>query len=123
MEQLSPQLRQQLAQFQAVQQQAQTLAVQRSQMEFQLKDLERTLELLDGTKEDAELYKSSGAILVRSEKGKLLEELKEKKDTLELRIKTLQKQEKRFEGKLKEMQEDIRKALSAAGAPGVGSAG
>lgn len=120
---MSPQLRQQLAQFQAVQQQAQTLAVQRSQMEFQLKDLERTLELLDGTKEDAELYKSSGAILVRSEKGKLLEELKEKKDTLELRIKTLQKQEKRFEGKMKEMQEDIRKALSAAGATGVGSAG
>lgn len=123
MEQLSPQLKHQLAQFQTVQQQAQALGAQRAQMDLQLKELEKTIELLGETKEDAEVYKSSGAILVRSEKPKLMAELKEKKETLELRIKTLQKQAERFDAKLREMQEDIKKALSQTGTGGPGASG
>jgi prefoldin beta subunit len=92
-------------------------------MELQLKETERTLGILEGMKEDAELYKSSGAILVRSDKASIVNELNERKETLELRIKTLKKQEERFEKKLKELQEDIRKALSAAGPTGKGAAG
>ncbi len=122
-EQLSPQLRHQLAQFQAMQQQSEALKMQRQQMELQLKEAEKTLELLGEVKDDAEIYKSSGAVLVRSEKGKITAELKERKETLELRIKTLQKQEERFDTKLKEMQEDIRKAISPAGPGGAGASG
>ena len=123
MEQLSPQMRQQLAQMQAVQQQAQSLSMQRAQMESQLKEVESTLELLNELAEDAEIYKSSGAILVRSEKGKVSTELNEKKETLELHIKTVKKQEERFACKLKEMQEEVKKAISAAGVPDLSAAG
>jgi len=123
LEQFPPQIRQQLAQLQAVQQQAQALSVQRAQMESQIKETERTIEILEGLEADAEVYKSSGAILVRSEKDKVAKELAEKKETLELHVKTVKKQEDRFAGKLKEMQEEIQKAISSTGVPDLGAAG
>ncbi len=123
MEQFPPQIRQQLAQLQAVQQQAQALSVQRAQMESQIKETERTIEILEGLEADAEVYKSSGAILVRSEKDKVAKELAEKKETLELHVKTVKKQEDRFAGKLKEMQEEIQKAISSTGVPDLSAAG
>jgi len=123
LEQFPPQIRQQLAQLQAVQQQAQALSAQRAQMESQIKETERTMEILEGLEADAEVYKSSGAILVRSEKDKVAKELVEKKETLELHIKTVKKQEDRFAGKLKEMQEEIQKAISSTGTPDLGAAG
>jgi len=92
-------------------------------MESQIKETERTIEILEGLEADAEVYKSSGAILVRSEKDKVAKELAEKKETLELHVKTVKKQEDRFAGKLKEMQEEIQKAISSTGVPDLGAAG
>ncbi len=116
-------MRQKLAQFQQMQQQAQAIVAQRAQMELQLKDIERTLQAVEGAKEDAELYRSTGSILIRSTKEDVTKELTDRKETLDLRVKTLLRQEERFQEKLKETQEELKKALSAAGAAGVGSAG
>lgn len=90
-------------------------------MELQMKEVERALEEIEKLGESAEIYKSIGSILVKSEKPKVGEELKERKETLDLRIKTLQRQEERIQTKLKEMQAQIQeefksvKQQSAAG--------
>lgn len=121
MEKISPQLRHQLAQFQQAQQQAQMLLTQRQQLELLMKETERALEELGKLPDDAVVYKSVGAVLVRSEKGALQKELTEQKETLDLRIKTLERQGERAVQRLREMRDKIDEALK--GKQGEGAAG
>lgn len=111
MEKLSPQLRHQLAQFQQVQQQAQVLLNQRQQLELLLKETERALEELSKLSEDAVVYKSVGTLLVRSEKVKMQKDLAEQKEMLDLRVKTIERQEERAVQRLREMRDKIDEAL------------
>lgn len=122
MEKLSPQMRHQLAQFQEVQQQAQVLWTQRQQLELLLRETERALEELGKLPEDAVVYKSVGTILVRSDKGELQKSLTEQKETLDLRVKTLERQGERAVQRLREMREKIDEALKGK-KPEEGAAG
>ncbi|MDH5443337.1 MAG: prefoldin subunit beta [Hadesarchaea archaeon] len=111
MEKLSPQLRHQLAQFQQAQQQAQALMSQKQQLELIMRETERALEELDKLQEGAAVYKSVGTILVKSEREELKKSLSEHKETLDLRIKTLERQEERVVQRLREMREKLEGAL------------
>ena len=119
---LSPQLKQEILQIQQLQQQAQVMVQQRLQMELQLKETEKAVEELSKLKDTSEIYKNIGTLLIKSKKKEVSEELVEKKETLELRIKTFKKQEERIEGKLKEMQTKIQDALKTQSSA-MGSAG
>jgi prefoldin beta subunit len=110
-EKLSPQLRHQLAQFQQVQQQAQVLMTQRQQLEILFRETERALEEIQKLADDAVVYKTVGTILVKSEKKKLEQDLTEQKETLDLRIKTLVRQEERTLQRMKEMREKLDQSL------------
>ncbi len=111
MEKLSPQLRHQLAQFQQAQQQAQALMTQKQQLELLMRETERALEELDKIQEGAAVYKSVGTILVKSEREELKKSLSGQKETLDLRIKTLGRQEERVVQRLREMREKLEGAL------------
>jgi prefoldin beta subunit len=113
MEDIPPQVQQQIAQFQVIQQQAQAISSQKVQMELQLKEVEHSIEELKKLKKDAEVYKSIGTLLIRKNKIKISAELKERKETLELRVKTLQKQEKGIQAKLMEMQNEIQDRIKS----------
>lgn len=96
-----------------MQQQAQAIAAQRLQMELQMKETEHAAEEVAKLGEDAEVYKTVGSILVKSKKIKVEEELKDRKETLDLRIKTLQRQEEKIQSRLKEMQAQIQEELKS----------
>lgn len=119
MEEMSQQVQQQIAQFQIMQQQAQAISSQKVQMEIQLKEVEHSIEELKKLKKDAEVYESIGAILIRKNKTKITTELKERRETLELRVKTIGKQEKDIQAKLMEMQNEIQNSLKS-GSPQAG---
>lgn len=121
MEKPSPQLRHQLAQFQQAQQQAQVLLTQRQQVELLLRETERALEELGKLSEDAVVYRSVGTILVKSNKGELEKGLTEQKETLDLRVKTLERQGERAVQRLREMRDKIDEALKGK-KPGEGAA-
>ena len=112
-EELPPQLRHQLAQYQQAQQQAQALGLQRQQLELALRETERALEELEKVEEDATVYKSVGGILIKANRDQLKQELTERKETLDLRIKTVERQEGRIIERLKEMREKLQEALKA----------
>jgi len=61
--------------------------------------------------ENPVVYKSIGSILIKSEKPDLLEDLNKKKESIDIRIKTIEKQEDRVKKKLEEMQKNLQKAL------------
>ena len=84
------------------------------QFELQLKEVKRALDELEKLEEGSEVYKSIGSILVKTDKEKLREELDDKKETLEIRLKTLQRQEEKMLNKLKEMEVKIRQALQGS---------
>jgi prefoldin beta subunit len=121
MEKLSPQLRHQVAQFQQLQQQAQVLLNQRQQLEILLRETERALEELGKLQADAVVYKSVGTLLIKSGKAEVEKQLKEDKETLDLRIKTVQRQEERAVQRLQEMQGKLDSALKGSQSPDAAS--
>lgn len=108
---LPPQIQNQLAQLQQTQQQAQALAAQKNQVEVTLKETDLAYEELEKLDTDAVVYRTIGDLFVKSERDKTLEYLKEKKDTLDLRLQTLTRQEERIEKRFKQLQEQLQQAV------------
>lgn len=114
-EELSAQLQNKIAQFQQLQQQIQVLSSQKFQLESQMKDVERAITELEKTSDEAPIYKSVGSLLVRAEdKGSVEKELNEKKETLDIRIKALDRQEKHMTEKYQALQQELSKAIGAS---------
>lgn len=97
-------------QFQLYQQQYQAILLQKEQVRLQQLEAEKALEELETTKPD-KAYKISGPIMVKKDVEDLKRELQEKKEDMDLRLKTLTKAEERVIGKLKEMEDNIKKLI------------
>ncbi|MDD5473594.1 MAG: prefoldin subunit beta [Candidatus Methanoperedens sp.] len=108
---LPPQIQNQLAQLQQIQQQAQSLAVQKNQVEVTLKETELALSELEKLDADAVVYRAIGDLLIRTERDKTKESLVEKKDTLSLRAQTLVRQEERIQKRFQQLQEQLKQAI------------
>ena len=77
---LPPQVQNQLAQLQQLQQQAQAVMTQKNQIEVLIRETEAALKELEKSSDDAVIYKSVGELLFRADRSKLMEELKERKE-------------------------------------------
>jgi prefoldin beta subunit len=127
MNDLSPKVQNQIAQFQQLQQQLQAVLNQKYQMDAQVKEMQRTTEELGKAPEDVVIYKSVGSLMIKAEnKESVLKEIEEDKETMEIRVKTLERQEKSLKDRYQVLQDQLNKALSAgastAGVPAMGRA-
>jgi prefoldin beta subunit len=113
---LPPQVKNQLAQLQQIQQQAQAIAVQKNQVEITLKETDLALEELEKLAADAVVYRAIGDLLIKTERDKTKESLKEKKDTLDLRMQTLARQEERTQKRFQQLQEQLKQAIGTPSA-------
>ena len=107
---LSAEAQQILINLQTFQQQMQTVLIQKETLNMQNMEIDKALEELNKT-EHNDVYKAVGPILIKSTKKELTKELNERKETIELRLKSLQKQENRLKEKLKESQERFEETL------------
>ncbi len=115
-EEMSKQLQDQINRLQQMRMQLQMIIQQRQQAELRLKEIEEALEELDKTDAKTPIYKSIGAVLIKTKgKSEVTKELKSNKESLELRKDTLEKQEGRTKEKLNELQSKLQNALSASG--------
>ncbi|HLE45776.1 MAG TPA: prefoldin subunit beta [Thermoplasmata archaeon] len=113
MKDISPQLQNQIAQYQQLQQQLQVLGSQRLQLESKLREVDQTLEALGKLPDDSSVYKSIGILLVKTDDREALKkELEEHKETLTIRVKAIQKQEKALGERFEDLQQKIQSALS-----------
>jgi len=108
---LTPQLQEQLVRLQQLQQTYQVVMSQRQQLEHELLEVDRALSELEKMGDEDVIYKSIGAILVKSSRRKLIEELTERKELLDMRIKVLSRQQTRTEESLKELQQKVQQRL------------
>ncbi len=112
-EEMSKQLQDQITRLQQMRMQLQMIMQQRQQVELRLKEIEEALDELEKTDEKTSIYKSVGAILIKTKgKGEITKELKSNKESLELRKNTLEKQEGRTKEKLNELQSKVQNALN-----------
>ena len=107
-----------LFQYQQLQQQVQAIGSQKYQMEMQMGELDKTLEELKELKKGTPIYKSIGSLLVKKDdKDALVKELEDQKETVEVRVKTLTKQEKSLKESFESLQEELTNALQGSQDP------
>jgi prefoldin beta subunit len=117
MDNISPKVQNLIAQYQEITQRIQTFATQRYTMEVQVKELERTVEELEKSKDDAMIFRSVGSLLIQNkDRAALLAELKEQKETVDVRAKSFERQEKQLRERHAALQKQIQSELG--GAPG-----
>ncbi|MCD6503804.1 prefoldin subunit beta [Candidatus Bathyarchaeota archaeon] len=108
---LPPQVQERLLRFQQLQQTLQSVLTQKQQLELELTEVDQALDELKNLGEDAVIYKSIGSLLVKVEKAKITEDLKERRELLNMRISVLGRQEERLRSQLKDLQEKLQRDL------------
>lgn len=112
-EEMSPQLQDQINRFQQLRMQMESISQQRQQVESRLNETTEALEEVSKVDEETPIFRSIGSILVKAKgKDEVSKELESTKESLELRKKTLEKQEGRTKEKLNELQSQVQNALS-----------
>ncbi len=111
-EEVPPWIREHLTRFEQAQQNLQAIMVQKQQVELELTEVEKALSELDKTTNTASIYKSIGALLVKTNRKDMLKELNERRELGNTRVTVLGKQENRVRDSLKEIQTKIEEASS-----------
>ena len=117
-QQIPPWLQEQVGRMQQLQQNLQSIMLQKQHLESEHLETERALELLLKANDDDIVYKTAGSILVKSNKTSLVSELQEKKELANTRLTVLSKQEVRVKENLKEAETKIREMLRGPPQPG-----
>jgi prefoldin beta subunit len=117
-QQIPPWLQEQVGRLQQLQQNLQSIMLQKQHLESEHLETERALELLQKANDDDVVYKTAGSILVKSTKTVLVSELQEKKELANTRLTVLTKQESRVKENLKEAETKIREMLRGSSQPG-----
>ncbi|MCI4363046.1 MAG: prefoldin subunit beta [Thermoplasmata archaeon] len=105
-----------LKQFQRLQQDLGTMGQQRMQLELKLRETTHTLEELKSLPEQSAIYRPIGSLLVRAKDRPEVESLLgEEKETLEVRVKALERQENSLKERYTTMQREITAQIQAAG--------
>lgn len=112
MSELPPKVQERLVRLQQLQRNIQSVLAQKQQVELELTETEQALEELGTLAENAVIYKSIGSLLVRSKKGKVEADLKERKELLDTRVQVLNKQEERQRSQFNELQAKLKRDLA-----------
>lgn len=107
--------------FQEYQQELQGIMYQKEAMRMHFQEMQESLKELSSAKSD--VYKAMGAILIKSDAETLKKELNDEAEMSEVRIKTLEKQEKVIREKLLAVQNKLihaQAARSGVAIPGSG---
>ena len=113
MNSISPQLQNQINQYQQLQQQLQAVTTQRMQMESQLKELKHTSEEL--AKAKGGVYRNVGGIMFEvTDKEALAVEIEDSIETMEIRVRGLKNQETSLKEKYEALGQSINAAMGNA---------
>ena len=110
-QQMPPWLQEQIAKLQQTQQSLQSILSQKQQVEMENVESERALEELQKAKDEEQVFKYAGSILIKSDKKTLIEELVEKKELSKTKTTVLEKQEERIKTSLQEQEKKIQEML------------
>ena len=99
-----PWLREQLERYEQVQQNLQSVSVQKQQIDLEIIETDKALAELEKSADDVKVYKSAGTVMVSSNKADVVKDLTESKDLSNTKLSVLNKQEERLKENIKEVQ-------------------
>ncbi|MEK6917050.1 MAG: prefoldin subunit beta [Nanoarchaeota archaeon] len=105
---MNKETKEKLEQLQNLEQNINSLLAQKQQFQSQQLEIENALEQI---KDTDKVFRIIGNIMVAAKKDEVKKDLKEKQDIVELRLKTLEKQETKFREKASELQKDVMKEI------------
>ena len=110
-QEVPPWLKEQLERYEQLQQNLQSILVQKQQIDLESIEIDKALEELNKSADDVKVYKSAGTVMVSSNKADVVKNLTESKDLSNTKITVLNKQEERLKESLKEVQEKLDDAM------------
>lgn len=110
-----PWLREQLARFEQLQQNLQSILAQKQQLDSESSEVDRAISELKKVSENDAVYKSAGNILIKSKKEDVMKDLEERKELAGTRSTVLGKQEQRVRESIKELSTKLEGALKGSG--------
>ena len=113
---LPAKLQNDLKQFQRLQQELGAVQQQRLQLDLKAREVTHTLEELKTLPDDVVVYRPIGGLLVKAKNRQEVEALlTEDKETAEVRLKAIERQENHLKERYASMQQELTQALQAAG--------
>lgn len=109
---MANEIQQKVMDFERSRNQLMGVSSQKQNLQIQSQTLKATLEELEKTKEK-KVYKAVGNILILSDTAKVKKDVKDKQESAELRLKTLQKQEESLVNKLNSLKAELEAAQKA----------
>jgi prefoldin beta subunit len=94
-----------IQELQLIEQNLQSLLMQKQAFQMELNETDNALSEVEKTKED--VFKIIGQIMLKTDKSEVEKELKEKKDIISLRLKSLEKQENSLKQRLEKLREEV----------------
>ncbi len=101
---LSKETQENISKLQLIEQNIQTLLMQKQQFQAQLFEVESALKEIEKTDE---AFKIVGNVMIKTDKAALKNELNQKKELIDLRFKNIDKQEKQLKDKAEALQKDV----------------
>jgi len=98
-----------IQELQILEQNLQNILMQKQAFQIELSETQSALKEIN--KSGDEVFKIIGQLMLKTEKKKIKDELENKKKILDLRTKTLEKQEKNFTEKLEKLREEVMKSM------------
>ncbi len=106
---ITKETQQKIQEIQILEQNLQGLLMQKQAFQLELNETQNALTEILNSKED--VFKLIGQIMIKSDKKKIQEELKKKKELLTLRLSSIEKQETELTKNLEELRKEIMKEI------------
>lgn len=101
---ISKETQESISKLQLVEQNVQTLLMQKQQFQAQLFELESALKEIEKTDE---AFKIIGNVMIKADKTAMKAELNSKKEIIDLRLKNIDKQDKQLREKAESLQKEV----------------
>lgn len=112
MEELPPYIREKITRLDQIQRTLSAVMAQKQEVDNQLFEISKALEEISKLPDDAEVYKSIGAYLVKTSKSKARKELEERKQLYQARKEIVEKQEKKLREDFLALQREVSEYLA-----------
>jgi prefoldin beta subunit len=109
---LPPWIQEQISRLQQIQANLQAILMKKQQIEHEIAETDTILEEIQKINGDSKVYKRHNNLLIMSKREDILQELKQKKDTLKIKMMVVEKQQTRVSDNLKEVENKITKMRS-----------
>ena len=109
MQKPDPELEKSLVEYENLERQLQVLVLQKHQLQLQLNEISLAQEEMKKVRGD--VYKSIGAIMVKSSAPEAEKDLKERKDLADMRLGTITKQEEKLRSNLMILQKKLQEKM------------